>query len=483
MSMALARRHPSLRGSESPRSAHVRSAHGRTGSSSTPALHRQPPDPATLLSLQRLAGNHAVGVFLQRIRVLEQLANGEEKVRFDDGEPLPSVAGRLSTDPGSVYQRTSEERVYLRQPRAAHTKKELTAEEVEQRRKADLAKNLAQVGSVLFAGSEGGSKEGSFEYVANYLFSEVYQSDRIKAGTIWRKVWKVEAPPDADPKKVRVAGLDHKVLLQEMIDLGFDATWKALPVEDLVKVKVGNALPGKDMPVLSRGVFDYFSSVYHWQPWPETSGVGFHTTDAGPGAVAKATSAGGWGGLTATGTVDFFRKRYGLDNAWNPLDDWLTQHGPTFRKGVKDNELLSTVSIATAIHGSVRFPLADTPGRKGIHRVVHDGEPTFHMEVFIYAVRVGHGYATFAQQGENAFGEIAVGGVPVEDIIGWSKIQRWHPYAPEGGAPLTVGFTYTMDAFTRNPAFGKGGIYDRMVAAATDQIEKERALTAKPYEG
>ena len=238
--------------------------------------------------------------------------------------------------------------------------------------------------------------EGSFEYVANYLYSEVYGADRAKAAGFWNQVWSVAEPPQGgDPVRTRLPGFDQKRLLQEMIDEGLDATWKAIPVQELVKVKAGTAEPAKSMKVIQREAWDYLAAISNWTPWPETSGVGFHTTDGAPGQVAQDKGAGGWGGITRTITVPFFKQRYGLGQDWNPLGTWLEEKGPTFRKGIKDNELLSTVSVATASHGSVRFPLADTAGRKGTHKVRHAiagaEQDTFHMQVYMYVVRVARG--------------------------------------------------------------------------------------------
>ena len=115
--------------------------------------------------------------------------------------------------------------------------------------------------------------EGSFEYVANYLYSEVYGADRAKAAGFWNQVWSVaDGPQGGDPVRTRLPGLDQKKLLQAMIDEGLDATWKAIPVQELVKVKAGTAEPAKSMKVIQREAWDYLAAISNWTPWPETSG-------------------------------------------------------------------------------------------------------------------------------------------------------------------------------------------------------------------
>ena len=421
---------------------------------------------------------------------------GPDYVEFTEEEKengqIPSAVGNLASDPNHRYRKdaTKGELVYVRTPKGTGFRAAaVDPAEKERQRKEGIARELAKVQPTLFDGAAGGAVEGSFEYVANYLYSEVYGADRAKAAMYWNKVWNVAEPPQGgDPVRVAKTDYDRKSLLQEMIDAGLDATWKAIPVQELVKVKAGTAEPAKSMKVVQREVWDYFAAITEWTPWPETSGVGFHTTDGDPSQVAKEKSGGGWGGITRTITVPFFRQRYGLGQDWNPLGTWLDEKGPTFRKGIKDNELLSTVSVATASHGSVRFPLADTPGRRGTHNVRHAiagiDQNTFHMQVYMYVVRVGSGYATFAKQGADAFGEIATGDIPIEDIIGWTKIERWHPYAdPVRTVPLTIGFEWTMEALTPNPKWGQGGIRDRILAVAQQEINAERANAGTPYTG
>jgi len=453
--------------------------------------------PERVLALQRSGGNRMVAGMLQRMIVRPDI--GPDYVEFTEEEEatgqFPSAAGNLTSDPDHRYQKKFDqgERVFQKSPKkgAGFKAPQVDAVEKERQRKEAITRELGRVQPVLFDAGAGGAVEESFEYVANYLYSEVYGTDptRAKATAIWNTVWEVREPKQGgDPARVRKDGYDKKALLQTMIDEGLDATWKSIPVQELVKVKAGTAEPAKSMKVIQREVWDWFAAVSDWTPWPETSGVGFHTSDGGPGDVAKEKSAGGWGGIGRTITVPMFKTRYGLGKDWNPLGTWLEANGPTFRKGIKDNELLSTVSVATATHGSVRFPLADTPGRRGTHKVRHAIEgkeqDTFHMQVYMYVVRVGSGYATFAKQGADAFGEIATGDIPIEDIIGWAKIERWHPYAdPVRNVPLTIGFEWTMETLTPNPRWSKGGIHDRILAIAIQEINAERANAGTPYKG
>ena len=461
-----------------------------------PAREPQPQEPpasrapahAALLALQRSGGNQAVASLIQRWKTRDDL--GPDYVEFDETEPLPHrIRGTLASDPG--YQYTAEagkgERIYKRTAKQAADPSRLVIRDSDEVARERKVNQLKTANETLFNAAQGGGKEGTFEYVANYLFTEVFKTDQALAQTLWDEIWEVREPKDSDPVAVR-RDIDERKFLQRLIDAGLDAGWKKVPVDQLVRITVKDkdkqSKPASSMPVVVWEFGDYFSSLYNWSPWPETSGVGFHTTDGGPDAVGKPKAQGGWGGLTQTAGVEFFKKRYALDQGWNPLKSWIDEHGPAFRKGIKDNELLSTVSVATAIHGSVRFPLADTPGRKGTHKVLFDGAETFKMEVYIYAVRIGSGYATFEKQGAaNAFGEIATGDIPIEDIIGWSKITRHHPYAKDTGLPLTIGFDYKMTPFTRNPAYPVGGIHERVYAQALAEINKEIALTGKPYEG
>jgi hypothetical protein len=445
---------------------------------------RGPLRPADVLALQRSVGNCAVATMVQRMKARPDLT-GADYVEFDEGEPLPNrIKGTLASDPDHTYQAdaTQGERIYRRTPKVAGpTIVKRDPAELARERKA---KELKTAKGTLFDAAQNGGVEGSFEYVANYLFGEVFSADPGLAQSLWNEVWEVSEPPGEDPVALRRAGVNRTSLLERMIKAGLDASWKRLPVQELVKVSVDGKLPGASMPVVVENTFDYFSALYNWTPWPESSGIGFHTTDGAPGDVAKPKDKGGWGGITRPITVGFFKDRYALAQSWNPLGNWMEKNGPTFRKGIKDNELLSTVSVATAIHGSVRFPLADTPGRKGTHKAPNKNkQDTFRMEVYLYAVRIGSGYATFAKQGANAFGEIATSDIPIDDIIGWSKITRWHPYAKDTGNPLTIGFDYSMTPLERNPQFPVGGINERIFAAALAEINREIGLTSKPYEG
>ena len=49
--------------------------------------------------------------------------------------------------------------------------------------------------------------------------------------------------------------------------------------------------------------------------------------------------------------------------------------------------------------------------------------------------------------------------------------------------PLTIGFEWTMEALTTNPGWGQGGIRDRILAVAQQEINAERANAGTPYAG
>lgn len=439
--------------------------------------------PSSLLAIQQGAGNRAATAMLSRFKDRSDL--GTDLVEFDEADTQPTRFGKLASDPGFSYKAKFElgERIYERTAMGAPMKiAKIDPLEKEKREREQLKEKLGTAQPTLFDQSFGGDKEGTFEYVANYLYGEVILADKEEAQKIWDRVYTVEDKPLQPPTLKRKEIHGKRKLLSDMIDIGLDANWKKVPVQELVKTEVeGGAKPGKDMQTTVWT--DYLSAESDGTTKPsKTLGVGFHTTDGPPGAVAKAKKDGGWGGVTRPITVDFFRKRYALDQTgWNPLGPWLAKAGPTFRKGIKDNELLSTVSVATATRGSVRFPLADRK-RTHVKEANKDGKDSFKMEVYMYAVVVREGYATFASQGKNAFGEIATGDIPIEDIIGWTKITRWHDYEdPIAGVPATADFYYEMTQLQRNDQFTAGELNDRVFGLANGEIEKERVLAAKKY--
>ena len=370
-----------------------------------PQPHRREPEPeptrqqqrrlspSGLLAIQQGAGNHAATAMLSRFKDRSDL--GKDLVWFDESEPQPKMM-KLASDPGFQYQARFGlgDRIYERTPKGASFQvAKVDPLEKEKREREQLKEKLATAQPTLFDQTFGGDKEGTFEYVANYLYGEVFSVSKEEAQKIWDRVYTVDDKPLTPPTLKRKEIHGKRKLLSDMIDIGLDANWKKVPVQELVKTTVeGGAMPGKDMQTTVWT--DYLAASDDGTTKPmKTLGVGFHTTDGPPGAVAKAKKDGGWGGVTRPITVDFFRKRYALDQTgWNPLGAWLAKAGPTFRKGIKDNELLSTVSVATATHGSVRFPLADTPGRKGTHKVRHAiagaEQDTFHMQV-VHVRRAG----------------------------------------------------------------------------------------------
>jgi hypothetical protein len=52
-------------------------------------------------------------------------------------------------------------------------------------------KDLKKARSTLFNAAQGGAAEGSFEYVASYLFGEVFGTDPEAAQKMWDEVWEV----------------------------------------------------------------------------------------------------------------------------------------------------------------------------------------------------------------------------------------------------------------------------------------------------
>ncbi|MBD2449063.1 DUF4157 domain-containing protein [Nostoc sp. FACHB-152] len=379
-------------------------------------------------------------------------------VELDDNEPLPK------NDDNYVYTLApSSDDGKRRRWRGKRAKnKKIDLDEIEKSKKKSKIADLKKPKPDLFDEKSGGDKEGTFEYVANYLFAEVCKADSETAKQIWSEVWKVDDSQD-EPKLVpaqqEIPDQAKKELLNHMIEKGLDISWEKLPIKDIMQLEVENEKPASSMDILeiNPGIWDYLADVWYWRPWSQskTLGVGFHTTDGNPSTVLKSKNEGGWGGITRPITAPFFQKRYALSESWNPLGGWLEDKGPAFRKGIKDNELLSTVSVATSLHACVKFPLANK-NRKHIKENNRDQHESFKMTAYVYAVIVKDGYATFTKQ-DNPFPEIATGDIAIQDIIGYAKITRWHDYQKNGNNqqentdnPNDSSFYYEVDDFVEN---------------------------------
>lgn len=416
------------------------------------------------------------GNVLQRMQLIKKSPFGD-LIELEDKEELPK-------NDGYEYRPAPEsdtgKKRYWRQQKAKPKKRD--KKELEKIKKESIRKNLQKRQSDLFDQKHGGDKEGTFEYVANYLYAEVHKADGKAADEIWAKVWEVKDDEiTKEPKRVRKDNLDQKELLQEMIDIGLDASWKKLPIKEVMDIEVKNKKPASTMGILQIDptIWDYLSDIWYWRPWTQskTLGVGFHTTDGEPSTVMKSKDEGGWGGITRPMTAPFFQKRYALDKSWNPLGTWLNKKGPTFRKGIKDNELLSTVSIATDLHKSIKFPLANK-NRTHEEENNKDNINSFKMTAYAYAVVVTDAYATFEKQ-DNPFPEIATGDVPIKDIIGSTKITRWHDYHENSTEhPNDSSFYYQVDNFVENP---EGPKNEALTNIARNKVAEERNKSANKY--
>ncbi|WP_448266159.1 eCIS core domain-containing protein [Nostoc sp. DSM 114159] len=380
-------------------------------------------------------------------------------------------------------------KLYWRRP--APKPVELDPEEVAKSKKKSKIAELTKPKPELFNEESGGAKEGTFEYVANYLFAEVCKADSETAQKIWSDVWKVDDSQD-EPKLVpaqeEIPDQTKKELLNRMIEKGLDTSWQKQPIENIMQLEVKNQKPASSMAIhqIDQNMLDSQGDVlFSSRPWlkSQTLGVGFHTTDGDSSKVLQSRNQGGWGGITRPITAPFFQKRYALDQQWNPLNQWLSDKGPAFRKGIKDNELLSTVSVATSLHACVKFPLANKnrTHTKENNRVQHE---SFKMTAYVYAVIVKDGYATFTKQ-DNPFPEIATGDIAIQDIIGYAKITRWHDYHKKENNqqentdnPDDSSFYYEVDNFVENPL----GLTDEEVAIQQELVKKAKEAIVKEQE-
>ena len=355
--------------------------------------------------------------------------------------------------------------------------------EKEKREREQLKEKLGTAQPTLFDQSFGGDKEGTFEYVANYLYGEVFSVSKEEAQKVWDRVYTVEDKPLTPPALKRKEIHGKRKLLSDMIDIGLDASWKKVPVQELVKTAVeGGAMPGKDMQTTVWT--DYLAAVgrrHHQADEDARRGFPHDRRPArlgGEGEEGRRRGAGSRARSPWTSSASATRstRRAGTRSARGS-----PRPARPSARASRTTSCCSTVSVATATHGSVRFPLADRK-RNHVTEKNKDDKDAFKMEAYMYAVVVREGYATFASQGKNAFGEIATGDIPIEDIIGWTKITRWHDYEDVGQTvPATADFYYEMTQLQRNDKFTAGELNDRVFGIANGEIEKERVLSAKKY--
>lgn len=448
--------------------------HDQSGARST----RSGPRSAThsVLRLQGLAGNRATTLAVAShparyssigtevlIQRWEDLGGGLVGFRPDERPKPNRFKGRLEGDDIHEYERQAAKdaehndlEVWSRKVRLGAPVLAAVDPAAEKLRKELLAEKTAQAN--LFDKAFGGDQKGTIAYVANYLYAEVPNKQEI-----WDEVWNVEVVNDAVKRTLKP--FETFKFLERLIALGLDTTWRSVGPKRAGLITIRR----KGLPSL---------------------GVGFHTTLGSPGVVLTSAKkqapdgAQGWGGIKQTMTVPTFRRDYALDQPWNPLGEYLRRNGPAFRVGNKDNELLSTVSVATQTHATVRFPLWNSarPGSEVEHNVDNKTERTFKMEVYLYAVEVSEAFPTSARQGGNAFAEVATASIPSNQVIGHSRLTRYHqgdgPATKANGWPeqySTADFWYELTPLTRNPAYRGRGLGDQVFAVAAKAVDAEIA--------
>ena len=294
-------------------------------------------------------------------------------------------------------------------------------------------------------------KEGTFEYVLAYLWKSLNQKDQWD---FFEQIYEEEKSDNDDGVKPKEYNQDDakKSLLKNIAE-------KALvPFGDLLNLKELEEKKGytADKSIMTQEIGQEKKKM----------GISFHGTDGGPDKVLKSQTDGGWDGLTQPQTVPFFQKRYGLDKPWNPLSDYLKTKGPSARLGHnKDNELLSTISLATKPAAAIKFP------------VYVKGNST--REGWLYAMAFDEAYPTLKFQNKDAFPEVGVKGVKIHNIIGCvrivkyfdpndiQKLSKQYELPSPDGALLSEmadaeNFVYEAGVFRPNSAFveawaGRGG--------------------------
>ncbi len=428
--------------------------------------------------------NRSYGNVVQRMTIEKSRApNLGDIVSYSEGEEMPQTGN------GYTYKELNQEQLEVYKvgfdlKKRYFIKKQETTKEMGTRR-IQMRQSLQKPLEILFDAQNGGAIEGSFEYVANYLYAEVVKVKKLEdpeTREIWEMVWAVKDNLIGEPEQTRIESAERQSVLKKMIAIGLDAEWKKLAVKDLMTQEVNSKKPAAAMANLEvpPDIWTCLSNIWNWRPWsaPKNLGVAFHTTDGSPDKVMKNKSEGGWEGITRPMTAPFFQKRYALNEGWNPLGGWLEAKGPTFRKGIKDNELLSTVSLATDLHGSVKFPLANKNRQHKLES--KEGQDNrFMMTAYSYAVTFDGAYATFAKQ-DNPYPEIATGDVPIKDIIGHAVVTRWHDYHDKETkqSPDDASFVYEISQFNVNSIGSKN---DKLTQLAKGAFDKERAKTGKKY--
>jgi hypothetical protein len=393
--------------------------------------------PANILRLQRLVGNHAVAGLVQRQTTSQQTqpvparslsranpsiqrmqvlsvrgtkANPLTYVGFEDSEAEPPVGAPHSD--GFVYSRKAEKdkefpgyKVYLQQ--VAVVRKKSDAEKVQEawdRKKTELNGNL-------FAGAPG---SGTFEYVAQEFFPSMESEDEKQA--VREMVYTlVKSPTTYQLIPTVIDDDDTKKLILKKILKNSLSSYDELESDLGGGNKKNGALSPEEIQTLAQGAKVQGPDTVQGS-LPKAVALGYHGTNQPISVVAEKAGqknlqgATGWGGLQKGKDLGFKQTAFALDAPWNPLKKKLAT--PSYRKGVNwDNELLSTVSVATHPTPAIKFPFPPSGTSKAT--------------TYLYAVIVEKAYPTFKIQ-KDPFPEVAIDKVDPEDIIGMTMVSKYY---------------------------------------------------------
>lgn len=353
----------------------------------------------------------------------------------------------------------------------------------------------------LYGPNEGGQAQGSFEYVANYLFVEVWRSNEKEAKEIWNKFIHREAGQSTKRRDKDFSDNQKYELLNEMIALGMQevqpnklAADINKELEELATTKGQGArrLQIQEMATGMEGTKWLKAWLLSWMDWsnvlPPVVGIGFHCTDKPATVVtgAKGAEAGGetaWGGLQRPGTVQRKIEEYALNQSWNPLGNLVKKGVQLVRKGNKDNELLTTISIATVVRDSLKFPLA-----RPYNATLNNATGKFEMTAYLYSVMVRQAFGTGAYQVKkgvvNPFAEVAVHGIPPEDFILTAEVKRQHDVGAETaeGKQTPLDSSFKFQIMNVEP-LAAGKSFQAIFAKVKELVEDENGNpTFKPTE-
>lgn len=382
-------------------------------------------------------------------------------------------------DDGFKYSAVADEPGTYKRVGKKPTTKGMSDDQLRAKMAAEALASRNKPKETLYEADEGGAVEGTFEYVANYLFTEMWKANQGEAEKLWASFL-------ANGRKRRAADIPDKekrLLLTRMMEFGLESFGNAKPIATIKTELQQSNTRGQDVRILQPAEYaadprDVTDPVVGAAPLRQPIGIGFHSTDKGPDVVAApkdSSGGGGWGGIQRPSTVEYFQKRYALGKnvSWNPLKRPIERGENYFRKGIKDNELLSVVSVAIVVRDTIKFPLAaPSKGKK----VEHGGAPAFEMHAYIYAVAVRSAFNTAKRQKDlgttNPFGEIGVHSIPIDDLIGCAEIVRFHDLEQRpGGKEYPKDSCFEFEIGELKP-LAAGERYPKLFAAAKAEVEK-----------